>query len=301
MEKGSRFDLNLLEIFAAVFRERSITRAAGALNLSQPTVSHALARLRDLLNDPLFVRDGHLMAPTPLAVRLSEPVGAGLTLLDSALNQLHAFDPQTSQRRFSIGLRHTIESAVLPAIAERLRLDAPRISIASVHHDRKQIESQLANGELDVAIDVRTPASAALIFRRLMGGDYVVAVRRGHPALRDKLDLETYLALDHVAASSRSAGLNIEDMALQEMGRSRRVVVRCQNLWTASQLAARSDLALTLPRRFASSVCQPDQQDLHPFPAPHQKTHIFLYWHSKFDGEASNLWLRERIVAAVGL
>lgn len=300
MEKSGRFDLNLFEVFAAVLREGSITRAAVALNLSQPAVSHALGRLRDLLKDPIFVREGHTMVPTPLARRLIEPVHTGLHALDGALAQLRSFDPLKSDRRFTLGLRHTIEPAVLPLIVERLRTDAHGISIASVHHDREQIERSLASGELDIAIDVRMPTPPTIAFRRLMGGSYLVAARKGHPALTNGLDLKGYVELDHVLASSRRGGFNIEDVALQEIGKTRRIVVRCQNHWTASQVAARSDILFTVPERFAPVLCRSDQHELHSFPAPLADVHIFLYWHVKSDLDPPNMWLRDRIISTIG-
>jgi DNA-binding transcriptional LysR family regulator len=193
----------LFVVLDAIYTEGGITRASERLALTQPAISHALARLRELVGDPLFVREGHAMMPTAAAHTLIGPVRRALKEIEGSLNQLQAFDPATSTRAFRIGMRHIVESAALPDLAMRVRAAAPQVQLAAVHHDRDALHGALATGELDAVVDVLLPRVPHVSYQRLAGGKMVVAVRAGHPAVGASLDLPTYLALDHVMASSR--------------------------------------------------------------------------------------------------
>lgn len=295
----SRVDLNLFVVLDAIYTEGGITRASERLNLTQPAISHALARLRELVGDPLFVREGHTMMPTAAAHALIGPVRRALKEIEGSLNQLQHFDPATSTRSFRIGMRHVVESATLPELALRVRAQAPHVSLAAVHHDRDALHGALATGELDAAIDVLLPRVPQVSYERLAGGKMVVAVRADHPRVRDTLDLATYLALDHVMTSSRRSGPGLEDLALQRLGHERRVVVRCQHHWTACQLVASSDLLLTMPERYAGTANAVLGNRLLPFPVAAAANDLYLYWHANADAEPGNRWLREQMRAGL--
>ena len=299
MVNVSRVDLNLFVVLDAIYTEGGITRASERLNLTQPAISHALARLRELVGDPLFVRDGHTMMPTAAAHALIGPVRRALKEIEGSLNQLQQFDPATSTRSFRIGMRHIVESATLPELVRRVRAQAPGVQLAAVHHDRDAMHGALATGELDAVIDVLLPRVPQVSYERLAGGKMVVAVRANHPRVGDALDLATYLALDHVMASSRRSGPGLEDMALQRLGHERRVVVRCQHHWTACQLVATSDLLLTLPERYAGSANAALGNRLLPFPVDAAANDLYLYWHANADAEPGSRWLREQMRACL--
>ncbi|KQW40121.1 LysR family transcriptional regulator [Rhizobacter sp. Root404] len=291
----SRVDLNLFVVLDAIYTEGGITRASERLNLTQPAISHALARLRELVDDPLFVREGHAMVPTPAAHALIGPVRRALKEIEGSLNRLKQFDPATSTRAFRIGMRHIVESATLPALAQRLRAQAPHVQIVSAHHDRDALHGALATGELDAVIDVLLPRVQHVSYQLLAGGRMVVAVRAGHPRVGDTLDLATYLEVEHVMTSSRRSGPGLEDLALQRLGHERRVAVRCQHHWTACQLVASSDLLLTMPERYAGSANAALGNRLLPFPLATPANDLYLYWHANADAEPGNRWLREQI------
>jgi DNA-binding transcriptional LysR family regulator len=295
----SRVDLNLFVVLDAIYTEGGITRASERLNLTQPAISHALARLRELVDDPLFVREGHAMVPTPAAHALIGPVRRALKEIEGSLNQLKQFDPGTSTRAFRIGMRHIVESATLPALAQRLRAHAPQVQIASAHHDRDALHGALATGELDAVIDVLLPRVQHVSYQQLAGGGMVVAVRAGHPHVGGTLDLATYLEMEHVMTSSRRSGPGLEDLALQRLGHERRVAVRCQHHWTACQLVACSDLLLTMPERYAGSANAALGNRLLPFPLATPANDLYLYWHANADAEPGNRWLREQIRACL--
>ncbi|HEY4203937.1 MAG TPA: LysR family transcriptional regulator [Xanthobacteraceae bacterium] len=295
-----KIDLNLFVVLEAIFNEGSITRASRTLNLTQPAVSHALARLRDLLNDPLFTREGNRMIPTPLTRQLIGPVTGALRAMSGALAQLDGFDPATSRKHFRIGVRHTVEPAVLPALAGQIHDEAPGVEVSTLNHDRDQLRSAFASGEVDVVIDIQIPPVPDIRFRRLYGGKLVVALRKDHPALQDAWDLGAYLRCDHISASSRRSAVGYEDHVLQEIGRQRRIGIRCQNQWTACRLAAASDLIFTLPERFVEAYSAPSGNVILPFPLPLPTFYLYLYWHARTEDDPATRWLRDKIIGLYG-
>jgi DNA-binding transcriptional LysR family regulator len=295
----SRFDLNLLVVFEAIYSSGGITRAGEQLNLTQSAISHALARLRELLGDKLFVREGHLMIPTPMAQELIKPVRRALAEIEGSLRQIETFDPSTATRPFRIGLRSFVETVILPPLVPYLLKRAPGITLSAIRHDRTSLEAMLAVGDIDIAIDVHLPRTDQLSMTSLWGGYMVVLARRGHPAFNQKLDLEAYLALDHIVASSRRKGTSIEDMALQRLGLERRVSVRCQNHATAGQIAARSDMVMTVPVSFAETLVQFHDLDMAPAPIDMPSSDLYLYWHPHLDKDPANKWLRAASLACL--
>ena len=293
----SRIDLNLFVVFNAIYTEGGITRASEALKLTQPAVSHALGRLRAIVDDPLFVRKGHLMAPTPIAHELIGPVRRAISEIEGSLSQLSAFDPTTSQREFRIGMRPIVESAAIPELMLRISNTAPGIKIASEHHERADFQSELASGTLAAVIDVLAPLSHNIRSQRLAGGKLLVLARADHPVVQGSLSLETYLAQDHVLASSRKTGLGVEDMELSRLGLQRRIKLRCQHYSTACKVVSTSDLLLTMPEHYAHWTNEPLANQLIPFPVDVVAQDIFLYWHTSTENDRANQWLRENIAA----
>lgn len=294
----SRIDLNLFVVLETIHAEGGITRAAEKLHLSQPAISHALARLRELFDDPLFVRQGQAMVPTPLARSLVDPVRRSLRALEATLVENERFDPATSRRRFVVGLRAVMEPALLPPLVRAIADAAPHVEIAAVRVDRRRVESDLAAGVIDVAVDVLLPVSESLRHARLASDRLVVLARQGHPRVRGRLDLEGYLALDHILVSSRRRGMAIEDAALARLGHQRRVRLRCQQYFAACLVVGSTDLVLTLPERQAALTNRTLGHQLLPLPLEGPSLDSYLYWHAATDADTGNAWLRDRITAA---
>ncbi|MCZ0734558.1 LysR family transcriptional regulator [Phreatobacter sp. AB_2022a] len=297
----SRVDLNLLVVFDTIVAEGSITRASERLNLSQPAVSHALARLRQLVGDPLFQRHGRDMMPTPLARRMAEPIRRSLHELAVTLAATGGFDPARATRRFVIGIRDVREGVILPSLMGRIARDAPGVDIAVVRAGRRDLGAALAAGTLDLAIDVPLPLPAEI--RRLTIGDERLAVvaRRGHPRIDAKLDLAAYLAEQHVAVSQRRRGQTAEDFELGRRDLGRRVRLRCQNYFAACQVVAETDLLLTMPERHAGLLNRRFGNQILAFPLDVAPYDVCLYWHARADADPANGWLRDQVLAAAGL
>ncbi|WP_322078427.1 LysR family transcriptional regulator [Burkholderia cepacia] len=217
-----RTDLNLLVVLERIYAQQSITRAAQQLSLSQSAVSHALNRLRELLGDPLFERHGNAMMPTPFTRAIIARVRNGLHTLECTLHEASRFDVATTIRRF-IGILNAQEPVVLPVIAQYVAQHAPSIDIAAVQHDRRAIEADLLTGSLDAVIDVLLPHPQSVRSTRLSTDRYVVLCRRDHPRVEQRLDLDAYLAEEHVLVTSRQRGGGVEDAALVRLGAERRV------------------------------------------------------------------------------
>jgi DNA-binding transcriptional LysR family regulator len=300
----NRVDLNLLVVLDAIYTEGGITKAARKLHLTQPAISHALARLREMFGDPLFERQGQAMAPTPLARGIIEPVRRSLRSLEITLNQVSQFDPASGRHKFTIGVRDVLEATLLPALMARIEKEAPYIEIAAVRADRRELESELAMGSLDAAIDVLLLPLSEHIRHTPIGMDpLVVVARKQHPRIKKKLDLETYLAQEHILASSRRSGPGLEDMELARQGHQRNIRLRCQHYFAACSVVSQTDLLLTMPETYARIASRQFDNQILPFPLALPQMDAHLYWHANVEDEPANRWLRERIreIFTIGL
>jgi len=296
----ARFDLNLLRIFDAIFARGGVSAAARHLNLSQPAISHALAKLRDTFDDPLFVRQGNRLVPTPAARAIAGPVREALRGLDVALDAATSFDPARATREFRIGVRLSGEMPRFSSLVARVRSAAPHVSLASVTFRRRDLVMTLANGDLDLALDVALPADDRLRSQHLGTEPIVVVARKGHPRVDGAIDLDTYLALEHIIATARPYGPGLEDMALERMGLVRRVAVRCQHAITAWQIVASSDMLFALPRSHAEVLDAMWPMQLVELPLPVERSGSYLYWHQAAQADPGLGWLRAIIVEELG-
>ena len=291
----SSIDLNLFVVFDTIYAEGGITRASRRLNLSQPAVSHALGRMREMFGDALFTRQGHAMIPTPLARRLIEPIRQSLQGLEVTLSKVDRFDPGSATKRFVIGMRDAQESAVLASVMRCVTQEAPRIDISVVRTERRDIERELSAGSLDVALDVLLPLPDDIRRRHLAVEWMTVVARRDHPKVRRRLTLDTYLAQEHIAVSSRRRGLSAEDFELGRHNLHRRVRLRCQSYFAACQVVSETDLILTMPQRYAHILNTRLDTKLLPFPLKVPAFDSYLYWHSSAEGDPANAWLRQQL------
>ena len=190
-------DLNLLVVFDAVFAERHISRAARRLGKSQPAISGALARLRSLLGDPLFVRDGAGMRPTRLANELAAPIREALQLLNQSLRRDRDYAPATSNRTFHLNLNDYTQTILLPRLLAQLRSVAPDVRLATTSLPVDEMESALKRGALDLAVDCHTVSAVGLYQQKLFDDEFVCLVRKGHPHVRNSLTPAQFVTLGH--------------------------------------------------------------------------------------------------------
>lgn len=288
----TRLDLNLFVVFDAIYRDASLTRAGHKLHITQPAVSHALARLREHCQDPLFVKVGRQMQPTPRARAMAPLVQEALAQLGASLGPASAFDPAQATRTFTLGLREVQEPYALQALLGPLRAGAPGLALSLVRLDRERLEDDLRSGVLDAALDVHLPVSRHIGRLRVMSEPMVILARADHPTVHDGLTLETYLAAAHVLVSTRRSGLGLEDTALSQLGVERRIVLRCQSYHSACEAVAASDLLLTLPHHHAEQCNRAWQHRVWPAPCALPALDVFLYWDHRLDNDPANQWLR---------
>jgi len=293
----SRLDLNLFVVFDAIYREGSISLAARRLNLTQPAVSHALGRLRERLDDALFVRRGRQMAPTPRARQLVEPVRRALEGLQGCLNEEPVFDPAAARRTFVIGLRDGLEACVLPQLTRAVLARAPGVDLQSLLVPRRELAQELAAGRLDLAMDVQLPVSADIQQEPFMEVPLVVLMRKGHPLARSRLTAERYLAADHVLVSSRRRGPGLEDFGLAQHGHRRAIPLRCQHYQAAMEVVASTDLLLTAPEVLARMLAPSSRFHVQALPLELPSMSLYVYWHRDQQQDPGHAWLRQLMLS----
>jgi DNA-binding transcriptional LysR family regulator len=292
MANISRIDLNLLVVLEAIYAQGGVGRAADKLNLTQPAISHALSRLRKLFDDPLFVRDGRGLAPTPLARNLIEPLRRSLAALGAVLDGAGRFDPHETQAQLTLAMRDPAEAMALPRLMRRIAADAPLIDLRIVQQRRRAIETALASGTLDLAVDVPLPVSEHVRRQRLRADRLVVVVRPGHPEVRSSFTLATYLAQSHVMVTSRRKGPGLEDVALSQRDLQRRIRLRCRSHVAAFHVVRETDLVLTMAERYARMLNADFKNKILPLPIAVPTLDSYLYWHASVDDDPANRWLR---------
>lgn len=291
-----KVDLNLYLVLDAIYREGSITRAAAYLNLTQPAVSHALSRLREAYGDPLFVRSGNRMVPSTLTRSIIQPVRDALEHLQTTFSPPQQFNPATNSKQVVLAMRGVVESVLLPELVAELEHQAPLMQFSSVRIPRRDMESELAAGRLDLAFDVLLPMGANIRHAVLLEDDFVVVARKHHPLLEHGLDLKTYLELRHVVVSSRRSGPVVEDFELGRMGYHRKIGMRCQNYFVALSTVAQSQMLLTIPENYAVRNQRYHDLEIWPMPLELKPVSSYMYWHQSVDNDPANLWLREQVL-----
>ncbi|MCG4454609.1 MULTISPECIES: LysR family transcriptional regulator [unclassified Pseudomonas] len=289
----SRLDLNLFRVFEVIYRERNLTRSAVILHLSQSAVSHALARLREQIGDPLFVRDGRGVAPTPLAEQLAPSIQEALSSLRRSVGGWQAFDPQRDRRSFTLNMAEQLEPLVLPAVLTQLQRVAPQVQVRSSCVHWAELQLELAAGRVDLAIEIARPTDAELRQQQLLRDPLCVMAG---PAFSGELTTQRYLAAEHVAVTSRRRGICVEDLALANLGLARRVRQHCQHYLSAALLVAQGELLLSMPRRYAELLNRGLGNRLLPMPLELPPVTLNLYWSRHADGEAGNQWLRGQLL-----
>jgi DNA-binding transcriptional LysR family regulator len=285
-------DLNLLVALDALLAERSVTRAAARVGLTQPAMSHALARLRTLLDDPLFVRTPGGMVPTPRAEAMEAPIRRALVDIGAAIRDRSAFDPKTAKRAFTIATRDYADLVLLPPLVARLSREAPGVDL-HVRTVPDDWAHALQQGEVDLVVaPLPGKGPSGVLARKLLDERLVCVMRKGHPDAKKPLGLARYLALRHalVAPQGRAGGL-VDDVLAQK-GLRRRVALRVPSFLVVPFVVARSDLVVTLAERVAVTFAE--SLDLAVLPPPLELSGFSLHltWHERRAADAGLSWLR---------
>ncbi len=289
-------DLNLLVLFQRLYAERRVSAVAEALGLTQPAVSNALARLRRLFGDELFLRTSAGMVPTPRAEQLAAPVGEALALIHRGLNPQRGFDPAQAEQSVTIGMTDIGEIVFLPALVERLRRAAPGLVLSTVRNTAVNLKEEMEAGKVDLAIGLLPQLKGGFFQRRLFSQRYVCLFRRGHRLDRKRLTLADFRAAEHLVVVSAGTGHGRVDERLRRAGIERRVRLTVPHFVGVGHILQGSDLVATVPERLAQRLVEPFGLVCAPHPAELPEAAIKLFWHAKLHRSAANQWLREQIV-----
>ena len=289
------FDLNLLVIFDAIYKEKNLTRAGQRLNLSQPAISHALNRLRSAFDDPLFVRHGYRMEPTPLTEELKENIKKVLELTERTLEDRGPFDPYRSTRTFHIGMQDYPMMVVLPKLLRFIKEQAPNIRIRTFHLTMENRKTALEDGKLDMVIGVRQDFGSSIFQQYLFRDREVCIVRQDHPTVKEDLSLEDYLESEFVGLSFSDVKQARIDRKLKEMGHKRKVRLTVENEVTIPQLVSQSDYLANIAELVAKEYVSWLPIKMLQLPIEIEDFEFYQYWHARHQKDPGHSWLRKLI------
>jgi DNA-binding transcriptional LysR family regulator len=301
-------DLNLLRVFDEVMTERSLTRAAKKLSLTQPAVSNALRRFREAVGDELIKRSGQAMAPTPRALALWPAVRESLRQLQEVLTPSN-FVPGQANTTFVLAMADATAAELMPGLIMVMDRDAPGVSIRVVPLTTRDPRRLLDEEIVDLAIGyfpatfadltARAQAGEAVAFshQRLYDGEYVCVMRHDHPLAKGPLTLNRYCAARHLLVSFSGRPYGFIDEALALHRRKRRIVLTVNQFFTAGKVVAHSNLLTVLPRHFVNVTGIADQLVLRELPFAVPTVHVDALWHHRLHGVSAHEWLRTTIAS----
>lgn len=291
-------DLNLLKALDALLDERSVTRAAQRLALTQPAVSGMLTRLRESFDDPLFVRTQRGIAPTLRAQQLAAPVKELLGQVE-ALLQPPAFDPATATMTLNIASTDMgLQSVVMPFLV-RLRQRAPHLRVAVVPVQHLPVPERLERGDIDLALISPEKSAPGLYAHHLFDEHYVCVMREGHPDASDgPLSLDRFCELDHALVSYGGGSFRgVTDEALARLGRQRRVVLSVTSFLVLPDILRTSDLIAVVPQRV---VAQAQGLVVSAPPLAIDGFAVTAVWHERTHRSPGHRWVRSLLYGACG-
>jgi DNA-binding transcriptional LysR family regulator len=299
--KLASLDLNLLLAFDTMLAENNVTRAAARLNISQPAMSGALARLRVVFGDRLFVRTGGHMRPTPRARQLAQPIGEAMATLREALERGSRFEPRHSTRPFVIAATDYVEALFAGSLVAALQREAPGVSLHLVRPAQAFVppEEALRSGEADLALGLFAATVRPrpdLLSRPLLPERLVAVVRVGHPQVGRTLGLRAFLAAPQIrVVYPGNVSLGLIDTVLASLGHERRVALTVSHMATVPPIVARSDLLGLAPERLARLWARAFPLRVLELPVPIPDLPLAMVWHESRHGEAAHQWLRDLI------
>jgi DNA-binding transcriptional LysR family regulator len=290
-----RYDLNLLPIFVALMEERSVTRAADRLGMTQPALSNALARLRIMLKDPLFVRERYGIQPTAIAIELAPAIADALTKLDDAILGQQDFDPTQAQRVLTIAPNGYVEFVLAPAIVARLQAVAPGIKLRLTPYGNDLAETGVISGTTAMVLGRIVDPPDNLVVQHLMDEGLSCVVRAGHPEIGDEITREQFERLKHVnivPPGRMRAGL-FQALAQQQLRRD--VAISVTNFFAVAEMIAVTDYCATLPNLICRQLAHDPRLKILPAPVDLGTFPVEMAWHVRYRHDPAHRWLRSVI------
>jgi DNA-binding transcriptional LysR family regulator len=292
-------NLNLLPVLDALLAERSVSRAGARLGLSQPAVSNALAQLRALLHDPLFVRKGGGMVPTERALAVAGPLRAALLALEQGLDPPAAFDPMAADRSFTIVTNDFVAFAMLPRLLARLQREAPRVRLQVRAWQEHYVPPDLARGDADLVLGFHRGLPAGHQETPLFDDHFVFVARKGHPRVHGSITLPTYTKLAHVLVSHEPNGRGVVDDVLARRGLTRTVALRVSHFLLVPPILAATDYVAALSEIVARPMARSLPLQILRMPIAVPGAPVQMIWHERTHSSPAHAWLRG-VIAEVG-
>lgn len=289
------WDLNLLVVFDALMTERHVTRASERIGLSQPATSNALARLRKLTQDELFIRTGGSFQPTPVANLLAKQIQPALQQIDAALSQAKPFDPATSDRVFTIGMSDYTAFLLLPELLKTIKSEAPKIAVQVRTGERDRLLTLLDEGKIDVVCGLFPEKVSWHNSQTLFKETFVCVCRQEHPYIDNEISIQQYVEADHLLVSVAGDRSGRIDRILSQQGLSRQVTVSVPHFLVAPFILAQTDLVATLAKRVAESFAKMQSLKILPSPIALTGFSVSMRWHQSCQSQSDQVWLRSQI------
>jgi DNA-binding transcriptional LysR family regulator len=285
-------DLNLLVVFEAVMEARNLTVAGQRLGQAQPTVSHALNRLREVCGDPLFVRARRGVEPTPYALQLAAPVSHALEVLRAALSRGARFDPLAARGSFTLLMSDIGQSTLLPPLVRRVLREAPGIDLTAAQLPRAAYGDALQSGQADLAIGLHRDLKAGFYRQLLFEDHYICVVSADCDGIGPTMSLDTYLNARHVGIISPGLPDVEIDRLLLPAGKSRRISIRVPHFLAAPALVPGTDLVVTVPSRVMAAFPRQPGVRVVKLEVEPPMFRVHQYWHERSHHDAAHQWLR---------
>lgn len=287
-------NLNHLVAFDALLAERSVTRAARRLGVTQSAMSNALRQLRLMFDDPLFLRRATGIDPTPRALAIAEPVRRGLAAFGAALSPAE-FDPRTADRTFVVAASDYVELVLLPPLLRRLSAEAPGIRLEMVPWGLHEVPPSVERGEVDLMLGYYSRVPAGHHEELLFEEEFSCLARKKHPTLSRKPTLKAWVSVPHVVVSQKPGSKSGVDRALAARGVSRTIGVRVSHFSIVPQVVAETDFTAALSRRIAEPAARALGLVVFEPPLALAKSHVGQVWHERLDADVGHQWLRALI------
>ena len=293
-------DFRLLLAFDALVTERHVSRAAAAIGLSQPAMSHALAKLRQQFDDPLLARTSTGLEPTPKALDLIEPVREAIRQVNRLFTESPTFDPRTSSDAFAVRMGDLNEVLFLPQLLRMLEERAPNMTLTVEHLPPSETVRALEASAIDFAVSALIKHSKSVHSVELTKDRMVCVMRKGHPAAARRLTLPRFLSLRHLRIVQSAGDVRFVEEALSTRGLRRRVVATTPHWLAASYMIERSDLVTALPESMMRRLNRDGRFVVRSLPVGGNEFSWRLYWHRRYDARPAHRWIRELFEAAAG-
>lgn len=290
-----RYDLNLLPVFVTLMEERSVTRAAERLGITQPALSNTLARLRLMLQDQLFIRERYGIQPTPIALELAPVIAEALSRIDDAVLGQQDFDPASAQRLLTVAPNGYVEFVLMPAIVARLRATAPGIRLRLTPYGNDLAETGVISGTTALVLGRIVDPPGNLVVQHLFDEGLSCIVRTDHPQVADTLSRDQFERLKHVNVlppGRLRAGLF---QALEQRGLKREVALSVTSFLAVPEMVAVTDYCATLPDLICRRLAHDPRLKVLPAPVDLGTFPVEMAWHSRYRQDAAHRWLRSVI------